>query len=394
MQIDPGHESRIAGALGTDSYGKRARSLHVDRAVNAVFPILGQASGFPGRSDATRVKLARRFALRYSLDTSGPNLPVATNSMKLIIQLPCFNEADQLPKTLSNLPRDVAGFDSVEWLVIDDGSSDGTSEVARLGGADHVLRLASNQGLAHAFAAGLEACCRRGADVIVNLDGDDQYRAEFIPALCLPIQDGQADIVVGCRPIERIEHFSLVKKWLQRMGSAAVRLISGADVADATSGFRAYSRAAAVAINVYSRYTYTLETLVQARQARLVVATIPIEVNFPTRPSRLMRSTREYLWRSLVTMVRSFVVYRPLRFFLIPSIVSSVIGLALGVRFLVRFVSEGGAGNVQSLILAAVLIVLGALCAMMGLIADLLSVNRRLLEDIQARGRRRDWRQP
>lgn len=314
--------------------------------------------------------------------------------MKLIIQLPCFNEAGQLPKTLSSLPRVVAGFDSVEWLVVDDGSSDGTSEVARLGGADHVLRLASNQGLAHAFAAGLEACCRRGADVIVNFDGDDQYRAEFIPALCLPIQDGQADIVVGCRPIERIEHFSLVKKWLQRMGSAAVRMISGADVADATSGFRAYSRAAAVTINVYSRYTYTLETLVQARQARLVVATIPIEVNPPTRPSRLMRSTAEYLWRSLLTMVRSFVVYRPLRFFLIPSTISVVIGVVLGVRFLLRFVTEGGAGNVQSLILAAVLILLGALCAMVGLMADLLSVNRRLLEDIQARGRRRDWRQP
>lgn len=314
--------------------------------------------------------------------------------MKLIIQLPCFNEADQLPRTLSNLPRAVAGFDTVEWLVIDDGSSDGTADVARTHGVDHVLRLASNQGLAHAFAAGLEACCRRGADVIVNLDGDDQYRADFIPALCLPIQQGLADIVVGCRPIERIEHFSLVKKWLQRMGSAAVRLISGADVADATSGFRAYSRAAAVAINVYSRYTYTLETLVQARQARLVVATVPIEVNPPTRPSRLMRSTGEYLWRSLVTMVRSFVVYRPLRFFLIPSLLSSLLGVALGVRFLVRFVTDGGAGNVQSLILAAVLIMLGALCAVVGLVADLLSVNRRLLEDIQARGRRRDWRQP
>ena len=314
--------------------------------------------------------------------------------MKLIIQLPCFNEADQLPGTLSNLPRTVAGFDTVEWLVIDDGSTDCTADVAMRAGADHVLRLASNQGLAHAFATGLEACCRRGADVIVNLDGDDQYRVDFIPALCRPIQQGQADIVVGCRPIGRIEHFSLVKKLLQRMGSAAVRLISGADVADATSGFRAYSRAAAVAINVYSRFTYTLETLVQARQARLVVATIPIEVNPPTRPSRLMRSTGEYLWRSLVTMVRSFVVYRPLRFFLIPSIVSTLVGVALGVRFLLRYFSDGGAGNVQSLILAAVLVLLGALCAVVGLVADLLSVNRRLLEDIQARGRRQDWHQP
>lgn len=314
--------------------------------------------------------------------------------MKLIIQVPCFNEAPHLPALLAELPRALPGFDSIEWLVIDDGSSDDTSTVARQAGVDHVLRFSENRGLAHAFAAGLEACCRRGADVIVNVDADNQYRADFLPRLCAPVLAGRADIVVGCRPIARIEHFSLVKKLLQRLGSAVVRLISGADVEDATSGFRAYSRRAALALNVYSRYTYTLETLVQARQARLTVVSVPVEVNPPVRPSRLMRGTGEYLRRSVATMLRSFVIYRPLRFFMVPAVLSFLTGVALGLRFLVNYLSDGVAGNVQSLILAAILILLGALCAVIGLVADLLSVNRRLLEDIQASNRRRDWQAP
>jgi glycosyltransferase involved in cell wall biosynthesis len=314
--------------------------------------------------------------------------------MKLILQLPCFNEAGQLPATLAKLPRAVAGFDSVEWLVVDDGSADDTAAVARAAGVDHVLRLPTNRGLARAFATGLQAACKLGADVIVNVDADDQYRSDFIPALCAPVLAGRADIVVGCRPIGRIDHFSLGKKWLQRMGSAVVRLISGADVADATSGFRAYSREAAIALNVYSRYTYTLETLVQAGQAGLRVASVPVEVNAPTRPSRLMRSTSEYLRRSLATMLRSFVVYRPLRFFLVPAVIGWAGGIALGLRFLWHWAGDQQAGNVQSLILAAILILLGATCLAIGLVADLLSVNRRLLEDIQASQRRRDWRAP
>ncbi|MCX7041190.1 MAG: glycosyltransferase family 2 protein [Gammaproteobacteria bacterium] len=314
--------------------------------------------------------------------------------MKLIIQVPCFNEAQQLPSMLAQLPRALPGFDAVEWLVVDDGSIDDTSAVARQAGVDHVIRFAENRGLAHAFAAGLEACCRRGADVIVNVDADNQYRADFLPRLCAPVLAGRADIVVGCRPIARIEHFSPIKKLLQRLGSAVVRLISGADVEDATSGFRAYSRRAALALNVYSRYTYTLETLVQARQARLTVASVPVEVNPPVRPSRLMRGTGEYVRRSVATMLRSFVIYRPLRFFMVPSVLSCLAGVALGLRFLANYLSDGVAGNVQSLILAAILIVLGALCAVIGLVADLLSVNRRLLEDIQASNRRRDWQAP
>ena len=314
--------------------------------------------------------------------------------MKLIIQVPCFNEAAQLPDTLAQLPRRVAGFDEVEWLVVDDGSSDDTAAVARAHGVDHVVSYGDNRGLAFAFAAGLEACCRRGADVIANVDADNQYRADALPALCAPVREGRADIVVGCRPIAQIAHFSAVKQLLQRLGSAVVRLISGADVADATSGFRAYSRRAALTLNVHSRYTYTLETLVQARQARLVVATVAVGVNPPTRPSRLMRSTGEYLRRSMLTMLRAFVIYRPLRFFMVPAVVLGLAGVALGLRFVLRFISDGGAGNVQSLILAAILVLLAGLAVAIGLIADLLSVNRRLLEDLQASQRRRDWQSP
>lgn len=314
--------------------------------------------------------------------------------MKLIIQVPCYNESAQLPATLAQLPRAVEGFDAVEWLVVDDGSTDDTAAVARAHGVDHVLRYADNRGLAFAFAAGLEACCRHGADVIANVDADNQYRADALPALCTPVREGRADIVVGCRPIGEIAHFSLAKKWLQRLGSAVVRLISGADVADATSGFRAYSRRAALALNVHSRYTYTLETLVQARQARLVVATVPVGVNAPTRPSRLMRSTGEYLRRSVFTMVRAFVIYRPLRFFLVPAGVLGLAGVALGLRFLAHYIGDHTAGNIQSLILAAILILLAGLAVAIGLIADLLSVNRRLLEDVQASQRRKDWQAP
>ena len=314
--------------------------------------------------------------------------------MKLIIQVPCFNESAQLPATLAQLPRQVPGFDTVEWLVVDDGSTDDTASVARAHGVDHVVRYPDNRGLAFAFSAGLEACCRRGADVIANVDADNQYRADALAAMCAPVREGRADIVVGCRPIKQIAHFSFAKKVLQRLGSAVVRLISGADVADATSGFRAYSRRAALTLNVHSRYTYTLETLVQARQARLAIATVPVGVNPPTRPSRLMRSTFEYLRRSVFTMIRAFVIYRPLRFFLVPAMVLGGAGVALGVRFIVNWLGDATAGNVQSLILAAILILLAGLAVAIGLIADLLSVNRRLLEDVQASQRRKDWLAP
>mgnify|MGYP006142633085 CR=1 FL=1 len=313
--------------------------------------------------------------------------------MKLIIQIPCYNEAGQLPLTLPTLPRTVPGFDRVEWLVVDDGSTDGTAGLARSLGVDHVVELPRNRGLARAFLTGIEASLRRGADVVVNFDADNQYRAEGIPDLVAPLLSGEADVVVGCRPIGDIAHFSWIKKALQKIGSGVVRLLSGTHVDDATSGFRAYSRAAAMRLNVYSRYTYTLETLIQAGQSGLRVISRPIAVNPPTRESRLMKSMREYVWRSTVAIVRSFVTYRPMRFFMLPAVVGVAAGGLLGLRFVVLLVIQGSAGNVQSLILAAILILLGALCAVVGLVADLLSVNRRLLEDIQLSGRLRDWRE-
>ena len=313
--------------------------------------------------------------------------------MKLIIQVPCYNEERTLPATLADLPREVEGFDRVEWLIIDDGSTDRTAAVARECGVDHVVVQPVNRGLAAGFMAGLEACLRAGADVIVNTDADNQYRAADIPALCEPILRRRADMVIGARPINDIEHFSPVKKALQRLGSGVVRLVSKTDVADAPSGFRALSRDAALKLNVFNRYTYTLETIIQAGQKGIHVVNVPVHTNGPTRPSRLVKSIGSYVRRSVSTIFRIFVLYRPAFFCFWLGVVPLLAGVGLYVRWLVLyFIEEEYRSRIPSLTLGAVLIVTAVLLWMFGFLADLLAANRRLMEDCQVRLRRLDLR--
>jgi glycosyltransferase involved in cell wall biosynthesis len=308
--------------------------------------------------------------------------------MKLIIQIPCHNEAETLAETVSELPRDLEGFDEIEFLVVDDGSTDATVAVAEELGVHHIVALPAHRGLARAFGAGLRACLDHEADVIVNTDADNQYCGGDIPSLVGPILRGEADMVVGARPIEQIRHFSTLKKMLQRMGSWAVRHVSNTDVPDATSGFRALSREAAQRLNVFSTYTYTLETIIQAGRSDMMVTSVPIQTNSPLRESRLIKSTPGYVWRSLVTMVRVFIVYKPLRFFMLVGSLFFGVGLLLGLRFTYFYVIGQGEGKVQSLILAAVLLLMGFQLGVVGLLSDLIATNRRILEELQARQRR------
>jgi len=303
--------------------------------------------------------------------------------MKLIIQIPCLNESETLAIALAELPREVEGFDTVEWLIIDDGSTDDTAEIARRNGVHHVVRHPVNRGLAVGFMSGLDACLRLGADVIVNTDADNQYCGADIPKLTAPILAQQADIVIGARPIEQTEHFSWIKKKLQRLGSWAVRVASKTDVADAPSGFRAMSREAAMRLNVFNAYTYTLETIIQAGQSNLRIVSVPIRTNGDLRPSRLVRSISSYVKRSLVTILRVFVIYRPLALFVYVGSVFLLIGVTVGGRFLYYYLVNGGEGHIQSVILASLCVTLGMLLYMMGLIGDLIATNRKLLEKIQ-----------
>lgn len=303
--------------------------------------------------------------------------------MKLIIQIPCYNEEKTLGIALSALPRSLPGIDVVEWLVIDDGSSDQTVEVARSHGVDHIVRLPRNQGLARAFMSGLEASLKVGADITVNTDADNQYCADDIPKLIEPILAGKAEIVVGARPIDDMEHFSSVKKLLQKLGSAIVRIASRTEIPDAPSGFRAMSREAAMRLNVFNDYTYTLETIIQAGQKGIVITSVPVRTNRDLRPSRLVKSIPAYVRRSVLTILRIFMTYRPFRFFAVPGIISFAFGLMIGFRYLYYYVAGGGVGHIQSLILAALLLGNGFFLIIAGLLADLISVNRRLLEDIQ-----------
>ena len=306
-----------------------------------------------------------------------------TSQLKLIIQIPCYNEAGTLAIALAALPRKVPGFDTVEWLIIDDGSTDDTVAVARANGVDHVIRHTRNQGLARGFMTGLDACLRLGADVIVNTDADNQYNADDIPALTKPILEHRADIVVGARPIETIKHFSPVKKMLQKLGSWVVRLASKTDIPDAPSGFRAMSRAAAQRLMVFNDYTYTLETIIQAGQKNMAITSVPIRINGDLRPSRLVKSIPSYIKRSIVTIIRIFIIYRPFRFFGTIGAVLFGAGLLIGLRFLWKYLGGEGEGHVQSLILAALLLGMGFQTLLIAVVADLLAANRKLLEDVR-----------
>ena len=308
--------------------------------------------------------------------------------MKLVIQIPCRNEEASLGVTLAALPRKLPGIDVIEWLVVDDGSTDGTVEAARAGGVDHVVSFPRHRGLAKAFMAGLQAALAAGADVIVNTDGDNQYSAASIPDLVAPILAGKADIVVGSRPIGEIEHFSPLKKFLQRLGSWVVRLASNTQIEDAPSGFRAFSRDAAMRINVFSEYTYTLETIIQAGQKGMAVMAVSVKTNPPVRPSRLVRSVPQYLLLSMATIIRIFVTYRPLRFFTILGLVFFTPGFLLGLRFLYYYLTHRGVGHVQSVILSGLLMGAGFLLMVIALVVDLIAVNRVLLENVDVRLRR------
>ena len=307
--------------------------------------------------------------------------------VRLVIQIPCFNEAETLPATLADLPRQVSGFDEVLWLVIDDGSSDETAEVAKAHGVDAGVKLTQNKGLAVAFQVGLDAALQLGADVIVNTDADNQYSAANIPNLVEPITQGHADLVVGTRDITNHEEFSTLKKYLQKIGSWVVRQASATEVSDVTSGFRAYTKEAALQVNVVSQFTYTLETLIQAGRSDLAVVDIPISVNPTTRPSRLFRSKRQYVRRSAGTISRVYAMHQPLRVFNIPAAVFAVAGLILFGRFGWFYLTAGGEGHIQSLIVGAVCLLVAMQMLMLGLLADLLRSNRVISERVLRRVR-------
>lgn len=303
--------------------------------------------------------------------------------MKLIIQIPCYNEADTLEIALNDLPKHIDGIDEIEYLIINDGSKDKTVEVAMNWGVHHVVSFTRNKGLARGFMAGLDACLKYGADIIVNTDADNQYCGEDIEKLVRPILEGKADIVIGERPIDQTEHFSPLKKKLQHLGSWVVRKASNTDIPDAPSGFRAYSREAALHMNVINEYTYTLETIVQAGRNKMAIMSVPIRTNGELRPSRLFNSMFGYIKKSMLTIVRAYLMYKPLRFFFFLGLMPILIGTGFGIRYIVYIFLGDAMGHIQSLLLASMLILLGFMCWMIGVQADVIAANRKILEDIQ-----------
>ncbi|MCI1268620.1 MAG: glycosyltransferase family 2 protein [Ruminococcus sp.] len=310
--------------------------------------------------------------------------------MKLIIQIPCYNEEETLELAYNDLPRHIDGIDTIEYLIINDGSKDNTVAKARELGFHHIVSFKQNKGLAKGFMAGIDACLHLGADIIVNTDADNQYCGADIEKLVKPILEQKADIVIGERPIDQTEHFSWKKKKFQHLGSWIVRVASNSDIPDAPSGFRAYSRDAAMRLNVVNEYTYTLETIIQAGHNKIAMTSVPIRTNPETRPSRLFSSMWRYMKRSSTVITRSFVMYRPLKFFSTIGLILLILGAALGVRFLVYMFSGDGNGHIQSLILTAILIMMGFQTLTIGLIGDTIAANRKILEDVQYRIRKID----
>ncbi|GBE33596.1 undecaprenyl-phosphate mannosyltransferase [bacterium BMS3Bbin06] len=305
--------------------------------------------------------------------------------MKLVIQIPCYNEEKTIGLTISKLPREIDGISKVELLIVDDGSTDRTVEVAKSCGVDYIVRHPRNLGLAKTFMTGLEASIEVGADIIVNTDADNQYCADDIEKLINPILNGTAEIVVGARPIDEIDHFSPSKKCLQKLGSWVVRLISRTDIDDVTSGFRAISRKAAMHLNIFDSFTYTLETVIQAGQEGIAIISVPVGVNEEMRPSRLIKNVPHYIMRSLLTVVRIFMTYKAFRFFSLPGVIIIGLGLLISIRFMVFYLTGDGIGHIQSLILSALLMGAGGGLCVVGLLADLISVNRKMIERINWR---------
>ena len=302
--------------------------------------------------------------------------------MKLIIQVPCYNEESTLPEVVNDLPRQIDGIDVIEYLIIDDGSSDRTVKIAGELGVHHILKLGSNHGLARAFTKGLSYCLQNGADIIVNTDGDNQYKAEYIKNLIGPILENKADIVIGVRPIETVKEFSWVKKKLQRIGSGVVRRFSGTDIPDTTSGFRAYSAEAASRIQVFNRYTYTLETIIQAGAMDMRIVSIPIEINPKTRDSRLMKSIPSYIFRSVLVIMRSYVIYKPFMTFFYAFLITGIVGLIPCLRFLYYYFGQGSSGHIQSLLFGIVMLIVSFNMLSLGIIGHIISTNRKLINDL------------
>jgi len=311
--------------------------------------------------------------------------------MKLIIQIPCYNEEETLTQTVRDIPRLIEGIDEVEILVIDDGSTDKTIEVAKSAGVDRIVKNTCNKGLAQTFLIGLDASLRLGADIIVNTDGDNQYKGQDIPKLIAPILKGQADIVIGDRQTDTIPHFSSTKKKLQKFGSFVVRILSKTDVPDAVSGFRAFSREAAMQMNIISAFSYTIETVIQAGKKNLAVINVPIGTNPKTRESRLFQSIPKFLEHSLTTMIRTYAMYQPLKVFFYIGCLCFLGGLIPSIRFLFYYFMGQGSGHIQSLILAAILFIIGFQVFMIGLVADVISFNRKLIEETLLRMRRMEF---